>query len=303
MTSKLLQFFSSPWLVRAAPWLFVLLWSTGFISAKYGLPYSDPFVFLSWRMLGNLLCFAILLKLFAVSLPRSPRLWGQQLLAGALIHGAYLGGVFSAIEAGIPAGLTALLVGLQPLLTALLVYLVWQQRLSLRQWFGLLLGLAGVMLVLQQTSGMQLEGIQITWKGLFWVLLALLGITLGTLYQKKVCEPQPLLAASFIQYAGCLVLMLLGVWIKGESGAEWHPDFILALGWSVLVLSVGAILLLLLMIQVGEATRTASYFYLVPPLTALEAWLLFDERMTLLALAGMAVTVFGVYWANRAVQG
>lgn len=303
MTSRLLQFFSSPWLVRAAPWLFVLLWSTGFISAKYGLPYSEPFAFLAWRMAFNLLCFAILLKLFAVSLPRSGRLWGQQLLAGALIHGAYLGGVFCAIEAGIPAGLTALLVGLQPLLTALLVYLVWQQRLSLRQWFGLLLGLAGVMLVLQQTSGMQLEGIQITWTGIFWVLLALLGITLGTLYQKKACQPQPLLAASFIQYAGCLVLMLLGVWIKGEGAVQWHPDFILALGWSVLVLSVGAILLLLLMIQVGEATRTASYFYLVPPLTALEAWLLFDERMTLLALVGMAVTVFGVYWANRAVRG
>ncbi|SFX66512.1 DMT family transporter [Marinospirillum alkaliphilum] len=302
MTQSLLQFFASPWLVRVAPWLFVLLWSTGFISAKYGLPYSEPFAFLAWRMFFNLLCFALLLKLFAVSLPRSPRLWGQQLLAGALIHGAYLGGVFSAIEAGIPAGLTALLVGLQPLLTGFLVYLLWQQRLSLRQWLGLLLGLAGVLLVLQQTSGMDLEGITITWTGLGWVLLALLGITLGTVYQKNACDPQPLLAASFIQYAGCFVLMLVGVWIKDESAVEWHPDFILALAWSVLVLSVGAILLLLLMIRAGESTRTASYFYLVPPLTALEAWLLFDERMTLLALVGMIITVFGVYWANRAVR-
>ncbi len=126
MTQSLVRFFASPWLVRTAPWLFVLLWSTGFISAKYGLPYSEPFAFLAWRMFFNLLCFALLLKLFAVVLPRSPRLWGQQLLAGALIHGAYLGGVFSAIDAGIPAGLTALLVGLQPLLTGLLMYLVWQ---------------------------------------------------------------------------------------------------------------------------------------------------------------------------------
>lgn len=302
MTQSLLNFFASPQLIRMAPWLFVLLWSTGFISAKYGLPYSEPFTFLAWRMFFNLWCFALLLRVFAVSLPRNPRLWGQQLLAGALIHGAYLGGVFSAIEAGIPAGLTALLVGLQPLLTGLLVYLVWQQRLGLRQWLGLLLGLAGVLLVLQQTSGMDLEGITISWMGLGWVLLALLGITLGTVYQKNACEPQPLLAASFIQYLGCLALMLLGVWIKGEGGVEWHADFILALGWSVLVLSVGAILLLLLMIRAGESTRTASYFYLVPPLTALEAWLLFDERMTLLALVGMVITVFGVYWANRATR-
>ncbi|RAU19236.1 EamA/RhaT family transporter [Nitrincola tibetensis] len=299
MIQALQNFFSSPKLIRAAPWVFVVLWSTGFIGAKYGLPYSEPFSFLAWRMLFNLLCFLLLLKMFSIQLPRSLSLWRQQLLAGALIHGAYLGGVFSAIELGMPAGLTALLVGLQPLLTGVLVFVIWKQQLSFRQWLGLFLGLIGVVLVLQQTSGMDLEQISITWVGLLWVLLALVGITLGTLYQKKVCEPQPLLAASFIQYAGCFGLMLLGVWIKGEGAVEWHRDFILALAWSVLVLSVGAILLLLLMIRAGESTRTASYFYLVPPLTALEAWVLFDERMTLLALVGMVMTVFGVYWANR----
>ncbi|SFC03495.1 Permease of the drug/metabolite transporter (DMT) superfamily [Marinospirillum celere] len=293
------QFFTAPWLYRVVPWLFVLLWSTGFISAKYGLPYSDPFTFLSWRMGFNLLCFALLLKLFTVQLPRSWRLWRQQLVAGALIHGAYLGGVFSAIDAGIPAGLTALLVGLQPLLTGLLVYLVWQQRLGLKQWAGLVLGLLGVLLVLQQTADMDVDRVAITWQGLLWVLLALFGITLGTLYQKQACDPQPLLAASFMQYSATFVLVLAGVWLSGEGAVEWHPDFALALAWSVLVLSVGALLLLLMMIKAGEATRTASYFYLVPPLTALEAWLLFDERMTTLALVGMLVTVLGVYWANR----
>src|SRR5690554_5199799 len=126
---------------------------------------------------------------------------------------------------------------------------------------------------------------------------------LGTIYSKNACEAQSPLSASFIQYCATLVLTLLMVVIKGESAAEWHPDFILALGWSVLVLSVGAILLLLVMINAGESTRTASYFYLVPPLTALEAWLLFDEQMTGLALMGMVITVFGVYWANRAVKG
>ncbi|MDR9467326.1 DMT family transporter [Marinospirillum sp.] len=297
-----LRLLSSPWLVRLAPWLFVLLWSTGFISAKYGLPYSEPFTFLSWRMGLNLLCFALLLKVFAVSLPRSWRLWRQQLLAGSLIHGAYLGGVFSAIDAGIPAGLTALLVGLQPLLTGFLVYLFWQQKLGLRQWGGLVLGLVGVLLVLQQTADMQLESVSITWQGLLWVLLALLGITLGTLYQKQACDPQPLLATSFMQYSATFVLVLLGAGLRGEGAVEWHPDFILALGWSVLVLSVGALLLLLMMIKAGEATRTASYFYLAPPLTALEAWLLFDERMTGLALAGMLLTVLGVYWANRSTR-
>lgn len=295
--------FSSPWLVRFAPWFFVLLWSTGFISAKYGLPYSEPFVFLSWRMAFNLLCFALLLKVFSVRLPRSWRLWRQQLIAGSLIHGAYLAGVFSAIDAGVPAGLTALLVGLQPLLTGVLVYFVWQQRLGLRQWLGLMLGLVGVILVLQQTSAMQLQQVNLTWQGLAWVLLALLGITWGTIYSKNACEAQSPLSASFIQYCATLVLTLLMVIVKGEGAAEWHPDFILALGWSVLVLSVGAILLLLVMINAGESTRTASYFYLVPPLTALEAWLLFDEQMTGLALMGMVITVFGVYWANRAVKG
>jgi len=299
MIQALQNFFSSPKLIRAAPWVFVVLWSTGFLGAKYGLPYSEPFSFLAWRMLFNLLCFLLLLKMFSIQLPRHWRLWRQQLLAGALIHGAYLGGVFSAIELGMPAGLTALLVGLQPLLTGVLVFVIWKQRLSLRQWLGLFLGLIGVVLVLQQTSGMDLEQVSITWVGLLWILLALIGITLGTLYQKKVCEPQPLLAASFIQYAGCFGLMLLGVWIKGEGAVEWHRDFVLALTWSVLVLSVGAILLLMLMIKAGESTRTASYFYLVPPLTALEAWVLFDERMTALALIGMVITVMGVYWANR----
>ncbi|EXJ11811.1 MULTISPECIES: DMT family transporter [Nitrincola] len=301
MIQSLNTLFASPRLVRVAPWIFVLLWSTGFIGAKYGLPYSDPFSFLAWRMLFNLACFFVLLKVFSVKLPTQMSLWRQQLFAGALIHGAYLGGVFSAIELGIPAGLTALLVGLQPLLTGVLVFVIWKQQLSFRQWFGLFLGLAGVVLVVQQTSGMDLEHISITWVGLLWVLLALVGITLGTLYQKNVCEPQPLLAASFIQYAGCFGLMLLGVWIKGEGAVEWHRDFILALTWSVLVLSVGAILLLMLMIKAGESTRTASYFYLVPPLTALEAWVLFDERMTALALVGMVITVMGVYWANRSV--
>ncbi|WP_114418502.1 DMT family transporter [Marinospirillum perlucidum] len=299
MNLSLAAFFSSSLLVRLAPWLFVLLWSTGFISAKYGLPYSEPFTFLAWRMAFNLLAFACLLKLFRVKLPGNYRLWGQQLLAGALIHGAYLGGVFSAIDAGIPAGLTALLVGLQPLLTGLLVFVFWQQKLRLSQWLGLLLGLLGVLLVLQQTSEMQLQGVAVTWTGLAWVLLALLGITLGTLYQKNACESQSPLTASFIQYVACLGLMLTAAWMADEGPVHWHPDFILALGWSVLVLSVGALLLLLLMIRAGESTRTASYFYLVPPLTALEAWLLFDESMTLLALAGMLITLMGVYWANR----
>ena len=286
-------------LIALLPWVFVLLWSTGFIGARYGLPYSEPYTFLSWRMAGNLLVFLLLIRLFGVSLPRRFALWKQQLITGALVHTAYLGGVFSAIELGMPAGLAALLVGLQPLVTAGVMALVYRSAPSLRQWFGLALGIFGVALVLSNGQADFLQKGDINGHQLLWILLALVGITLGTLYQKTYCEQQPLLAATFIQYLSGLAVMLPVALLTENTQVQWHPEFIGALVWSVLVLSVGAILLLMLMIQMGEATRTASYFYLVPPVTALQAWLLFDEQLTGVALVGMAVTVLAVYWVNK----
>ncbi len=286
-------------LITLLPWVFVLLWSTGFIGARYGLPYSEPFTFLSWRMAGNLLVFMLLMRLFRVSLPKRPELWKQQLITGALVHTAYLGGVFSAIELGMPAGLAALLVGLQPLLTAGIMALAFRNAPSAKQWLGLGLGIVGVALVLSKGRADFLHNGDISGTQLLWILLALAGITLGTLYQKNFCQPQPLLAATFIQYLSGLLVMLPVALMTENTQVEWHPEFTGALIWSVLVLSVGAILLLMLMIQLGEATRTASYFYLVPPVTALQAWILFDEQLTGVALIGMAITVLGVYWVNK----
>lgn len=299
MSQIIMHRFVTPSTLRFVPWVFVLLWSTGFISAKYGLPYSDPFSFLSLRMLGNLMVFALLLKVFSVALPKRWSLWRQQIITGSLVHTAYLGGVFSAIEQGASAGLTALLVGLQPLLTAGLMAVVYKNAPSARQWLGLALGITGVALVLTQGRSDLLHNSTLTLAQLGWILLALLGITLGTLYQKHYCEPQPLLGATFIQYLAGLVVMLPLISLRSEGAVDWQPQFVGALIWSVLVLSVGAILLLMLMIQAGEATKTASYFYLVPPLTALEAWLLFDEQLSWIALLGMVITVAGVYWVNR----
>jgi len=287
------------WAFALLPWIFVLLWSTGFIGARYGLPHSEPFTFLSWRMAGNLLVFMVLMQVFRVTLPRTLALWKQQLVVGALVHSAYLGGVFSAIELGMPAGLAALLVGLQPLLTALIMSVVYQSAPSIKQWLGLLLGLLGVTLVLTNGDAGFMDNGSVSGVQLSWILLALVGITLGTLYQKNYCQPQPLLAATFIQYLSSLMVMLPVALLTETMVVEWHGEFIGALVWSVLVLSVGAILLLMMLIQAGEATRTASYFYLVPPVTALEAWILFDEQLTLVALLGMVITVFGVYWVNK----
>lgn len=287
------------WAFALLPWIFVLLWSTGFIGARYGLPHSEPFTFLSWRMAGNLLVFMVLMQVFRVALPRTLALWKQQLVVGALVHSAYLGGVFSAIELGMPAGLAALLVGLQPLLTALIMSVVYQSAPSIKQWLGLLLGLLGVTLVLTNGDAGFMDNGSVSGVQLSWILLALVGITLGTLYQKNYCQPQPLLAATFIQYLSSLMVMLPVAILTETMVVEWHGEFIGALIWSVLVLSVGAILLLMMLIQAGEATRTASYFYLVPPVTALEAWILFDEQLTLVALLGMVITVFGVYWVNK----
>lgn len=286
-------------LITLLPWFFVLLWSTGFIGARFGLPYSEPFTFLSWRMAANLLVFILLMRIFRVGLPRRLALWKQQMITGALVHSTYLGGVFSAIELGMPAGLVALLVGLQPLLTAGIMALAFRNAPSAKQWLGLSLGIVGVIFVLSNGRTDFLQNGDITLVQLMWIVLALLGITLGTLYQKNYCQPQPLLAATFIQYLSGFLVVLPVALLTENTQVQWHPEFTGALIWSVLVLSVGAILLLMLMIQMGEATRTASYFYLVPPVTALQAWIFFDEQLSAIALVGMAITVLGVYWVNK----
>lgn len=221
---------------------------------------------------------------------------GHQAVTGTLVHAVYLGGVFWAIKHGLPAGVTALIVGLQPLLTAVSVGPLLGERVSGRQWLGLLLGLGGVTMVVGEKLGLGasagLAGVEPI--ALSGAILALLGITAGTLYQKRFGGGTDLRAATFIQYMAAAVVMGAAALLLETGEIQWTGEFIFALGWLTLVLSLGAISLLMTLIRLGEAARVASLFYLVPPVTAVTAWALFGETLGPLALAGMAVAVMGV---------
>lgn len=286
--------------LTAMPGVFVLLWSTGFIGAKFGLPYAEPFTFLFIRFVLTLLALIPLVGLMRIAWPSSLRLWGHIGISGLLVHGTYLGGVFYAIYLGMPAGLAALLVGLQPLLTAACAGPLLGERLSSRQWLGLLLGLIGISLVLGSKLDMGnslFEGFGVG--ALLSVIAALLGISLGTLYQKRYCTSMPLLSGAVIQYIAAGSLLGVGALLFETREVQWSTTFVLTLGWLVLILSIAAILLLMALIKKGEASRVASLFYLVPPVTALQAWWLFDERLPLLGLAGMVVAIMGVIMVVR----
>ncbi|WP_104205112.1 DMT family transporter [Billgrantia saliphila] len=287
-------------LLAGMPVLFVALWSTGFIGAKFGLPHAEPFTFLFVRFVLTLALLIPLVQLLGSGWPKGNALRAHIAVSGLLVHGAYLGGVFYSISLGMPAGLAALLVGLQPLLTATLAGPLLGERITPIQWLGLALGLAGIALVL----GSKLDPGTNLFQGfglgaLACVLVALAGITLGTLYQKRFCTGMPLLSGTAVQYLAAGILLGLGALLFEDRHIEWTPTFILTLAWLVLVLSIAAILLLMALIRRGEASRVASLFYLVPPVTALQAWWLFDERLPVVALVGMAITILGVVMAAR----
>lgn len=275
--------------VTIMPGVFVLLWSTGFIGAKFGLPYAEPFTFLLWR-------FAILTVLLSAVALATGAPWptaresGHTALIGLLVHGAYLGGVFAAIGYGIPAGIAALIVGTQPILTALGAGPLLGERVTGRQWVGLLLGLGGVGLVCARK--LNFEGADL--QGIAACLIALVGITLGTLYQKRHGATMDLRTGSAIQFAASACLMAVLASLTETMEVQWTGEFIFAMVWLVLVLSVGAISLLFILIKRGAASQVASLFYLVPPMTALIAFFLFDETLGWMALAGMGIAVVGV---------
>lgn len=281
----------SPLFTASMPGVFVVLWSTGFIGAKLGLPYAEPFTFLSLRFAAVIVFLLLVCVLTRAPWPKLAALWGHLAISGLLVHGLYLGGVFAAIKTGLPSGVTALVVGLQPLLTALVAGPVLGERVSTRQWSGLALGLAGVALVL---SG-RLTGLGgMSWSGLGFAAIALAGITAGTLYQKRFCTGMDLRSGAVIQYAAAAVLIVPAAMLLETLRVQWSGSFVFALAWLVLVLSVGAISLLMTLIRLGEAARVASLFYLVPPVTAVMAWGLFDERLGPLGLVGMALAAAGV---------
>jgi drug/metabolite transporter (DMT)-like permease len=274
------------------PLFFVVLWSTGFIAAKYGLPYAPPLSFLILRCLG-----AVAVLLPVVLATRAPWPRGRILhvaVAGLLLQAGYLGGVWSAIKIGMPAGLSALVVGMQPILTAFAAPLVGE-RVTPRQWLGLLLGLSGVALVVY--AKLSLSGLAPA--AIALCVLALLSITAGTLYQKRFCPQFDLRTGTVIQFsASALALLPLAVWLEGFGpGLEnihWNVHFLGALLWSILALSIGAIFLLFRLISRNDATRVTSLLYLTPPTTAVMAWLMFGESLSAVGLLGMAVAVAGV---------
>jgi drug/metabolite transporter (DMT)-like permease len=279
--------------MRAMPWVFVLIWSTGFVVARFGMPHSPPLTFLSIRYALSVLCFLAWIGLVRAPWPRGARQWMHLGVSGILMHAGYLGGVWSAVKSGIGAGTVALLVGLQPLLTALWLSTVAASgshaRVTLRQWAGLLLGLAGLALVVSRKLGAG----EVTPWNLALALFALLSITAGTLYQKHFVSPCDVRTANTVQLLAALAVTAPLAMFEHEA-LVWHPQLIGAMLWSVLALTLGGSSLLYLLIQRGAATQVTSLLYLVPPCTALLAWVLFREAFTPAMFVGMALTAIGV---------
>ena len=276
------------WL-RAMPWVFVVVWSTGFIVARYGMPNSPPFTFLLWRYVFSVLCFVLWAKLARVPWPQGRAQWGHLAVTGVLMHAGYLGGVWAAVKVGMGAGLTALIVGLQPVITA-----IWLSarggHVSRRQWQGLALGFVGLAMVVSR----KLEGgIEVTPWSLAMITMALISITTGTLYQKRFVQPCDVRTANAVQLMAAYVVTLPLAMLETEP-ALWNAEMTWAMVWAVLVLTLGGSSLFYMLIQRGAAAAVTSLLYLVPPTTAVMAWFLFDEPITLVTLAGIVVTAMGV---------
>ena len=281
---------------RAAPAIFVVLWSTGFIATKYVLVGAEPLTFLTIRMM---LVVALMAVIAAIARPRWPDRKGilHSVVAGILVHGFYLSGTAIAIAHSIPAGLSALIPGLQPILTSTLANRWLGERVTPLQWGGLLLGLAGVVLILHDRTMSGDAG----W-GWFASGVSLVSITLGTLYQKRFCGGIDWRAGNLVQFIAVAVFFALGAWLFETNTVRWTSEFILAVLWLAVVLSIGSIGLLYWLIRRSAATAVASLFYLVPAVTALMAYLLFDERLDTVAITGMVVCAAAVFLVNKSAR-
>jgi drug/metabolite transporter (DMT)-like permease len=275
-------------LVAAMPIVFVLIWSTGFIVARYGMPHAPPMKFLAVRYFFSVICFAAWAIAARAAMPADRGQVKHLAVTGILMHAGYLGGVWAAVKLGMGAGLVALLVGLQPVLTA-----VWVSSrggvVAARQWAGLALGFAGLALVVWQKLGVgEIHGVNF-----LLAVIALLSITAGTLYQKRFVAPCDVRTASLVQLSAAFVVTMPLALLEHES-MHWNGQLVGAMAWSVLALTLGGSSLLYLLIQRGAATAVTSLLYLVPPCTAVMAWLLFGEAITVFTIAGMALTAVGV---------
>ena len=276
-------------LIKAMPALFVLIWSTGFIVARYGMPHAPPLKFLLVRYLLSIACFLPWIVLARVKWPGTRAQWAHLALTGVFMHAGYLGGVWAAVKAGMGSGLSALIVGLQPVLTAL-----WLSarggRITARQWTGLVLGFVGLVLVVSRKFG---QGGEANWLNMSLAVGALFSITLGTLYQKRFVAPCDVRTANLVQLGAAFLVTLPLALLETET-MHWNAELAGAMAWSVLALTLGGSSLLYLLIQRGAAASVTSLMYLVPPVTALIAWLLFAEPVSALTIAGTVITVVGV---------
>jgi drug/metabolite transporter (DMT)-like permease len=277
------------------PWVFVLIWSTGFIVARFGMPHAPPMKFLAVRYALSILCFLPWIWVARVQWPKDRAQWLHLSLTGVLMHAGYLGGVWAAVKAGMGSGLSALIVGIQPVLTAIWLSSVGgvEARVSRRQWAGLLLGFAGLVLVVSRKFGAGGPGDQANWVNLSFAVLALLSITAGTLYQKRFVRPCDVRSANTVQLAAALLVTLPLALAEAET-MRWNGELVGAMAWSVLGLTLGGSSLLYMLIQRGAAATVSSLMYLVPPCTAVIAWVLFDEPISLITVAGIALTAVGV---------
>ena len=275
--------------IKAMPALFVLIWSTGFIVARYGMPHAPPMKFLLVRFALSIACFLIWIVLARVKWPTSRMQWAHLAMTGIFMHAGYLGGVWAAVKAGMGSGLAALIVGLQPVLTV-----VWLSamggKIAARQWAGLSLGFIGLVLVVSRKFG---QGAEADWLNLSLAVGALLCITMGTLYQKRFVAPCDVRTASAVQL-GAAFLVTLPLALLEVEVMHWNAELAGAMAWSVLALTLGGSSLLYLLIQRGAAASVTSLMYLVPPATALLAWLLFAEPITVLTIVGTVLTAVGV---------
>lgn len=286
--------------VRLMPWVFVLIWSSGFIVARYAMPHAPPLKFLSLRFALSVGCFLLWIWWRGVRWPTSASQWRHLAVTGILIQGGYLGGVWLAIKDGMGSGLTSLIVGLQPVLTAVWISTMGRADASVskKQWAGLWLGFLGLVLVVSRKFETGSPGDTATLTNLVFVVVALLSITAGTLYQKRYVQPCDVRSANAVQLMAALLLTLPFALMETEA-MRWNGELVGALATAVLVLTLGGSSLFYMLIQRGAAASVTSLLYLVPPCTAMMAWWLFDEPITAVTLLGTALTAWGVSWVVR----
>lgn len=287
-------------LIALVPAVFVFIWSTGWIMARLIAPFGEPLTFLSVRYFGAFIVAAILAWITRAKWPKSRTAIVHAMVSGVLLHAVYLGGVWIAVRMGVPAGISALVAALQPLMTGIIAQAFGLERIRLLQGVGILIGLLGVLAVISP----KLAGGSGEWAHLgpaFIInVIGMISVTLGTFYQKRFIAEGDFLGVITWQYVGAILITLPAAYLFESMHIEWRMETWIGLAWSVLVLSIAAILLMLLMIRRGAVSKLSALIYLIPPTAAAQAYVLFGETMTLVQVAGMAVTAIGVYLATKA---